>query len=47
MDRNVTGITYTTYIDPGQVNSNNCDLTNMQGIKGTDKRNYKKSDIKR
>ena len=44
MDRNVTGITYTTYIDPSQVNSDNCDLTNVVGL-STWSKNYGPSDI--
>ena len=44
MDRNVTGITYTTYIDTNQVNSNNCDLVNTRGIGSG--RNHDPSDIK-
>ena len=45
MDRSVKGITYTTYIDPSQVNSNNCVLTNSSGSKTTTK-NYRSSSIK-
>ena len=45
MDRNVKGVTYTTYIDPNQVNSSNCDLTNVAEIESD--RNYAKSTIKR
>ena len=45
MDRNVAGITYTTYIDPSQVNSSNCDLTEVK--ERADMKNwYEKSTIK-
>ena len=46
MDRNVTGITYTTFIDTNQVNSNNCELVKVTGI-GPTKGNYAPSAIKR
>ena len=44
MDRNVTGITYTTYIVPSLVNSNKCGFVNVRGV-GPD-RNFEKSSIK-
>ena len=45
MSRNVAGITYTTYIDPSQVNSDNCVLTESQGNVTT--RNFEHSSIKK
>ena len=44
MDRNIKGITYTTYIDTNQVNSDNCELVKVEGTGANG--NYAPSAIK-